>query len=165
MKEIILNAHKKTSKYHGWKTQVDDEDYEYLNQWSWQVKKHGNTFYARGADAVNKSKKLVYLHRIIFRLTDNSIEVDHIDHDGLNNLRNNLRVCSKLLNTRNKRKLKVLTSKYKGVCYTGGKWLARITIDKKVITLGRFDSEVDAAKAYNNASLLYHKEFGQLNII
>jgi len=90
MKEIELTQ--------GYVTQVDDEDYAVLSQFSWSVSCRWNTCYARGSHG-----KL--MHRMIMQASDN-MEVDHRDGDGLNNQRHNLKVCTHAENVRNRRELR-----------------------------------------------------------
>jgi hypothetical protein len=145
---------------------VDDEDYEYLNQWNWCLieKKDKNLFYA--ARKV-KNRRLILMHRVILGLTDPNIFGDHVDRNGLNNQRNNLRVATHSQNCTNVKKYKNASSKYKGVSWhkASKKWVAQIQKDKKVLYLGGFEKEIDAAIAYNNATNSIHGEFANPNKI
>ena len=92
--------------------------------------------------------------------------IDHKDHNGLNNTRENLRLATISENARNCEKTKRPTSsKYKGVCWNkkSKKWQAHIHYNGISIHLGLFDSEEDAAKAYDEAAKIYHGEFAVLN--
>jgi hypothetical protein len=92
--------------------------------------------------------------------------VDHIDHDLLNNRRENLRVCTNAQNSRNSKLSKCNKTGYKGVyCLNRRSFRARIVVDYKTIHLGYFSNAGDAAKAYNEAALKYFGEFACLNII
>jgi hypothetical protein len=94
----------------------------------------------------------------------NGLEVDHIDGDGLNNQRFNLRICTKEQNRCNRKPNG--DKKYIGVCgLNNGKFIAHIRHNKKLYHLGVFKTESDAAKAYNKAAIKYHREFANLNII
>lgn len=118
-------------------------------------------------------KKSIHLHRAVLeralgRTLARSEEVDHIDHDGLNNRLSNLRIATKSQNMQNARKTtKGNTSQYKGVYrdYVRRKWGSCISVNNKTIGLGRFDLEIDAAIAYNNAALKYFGEFANINKI
>lgn len=153
MKEIILNR--------GYVAKVDDEDYERLNAHKWQSLKTKGTVYAI---TYIKSKSFL-MHRMLLNLTDPKIHGDHIDHDGLNNQKHNLRPATMAQNQRNKRSAKNSTSKYLGVCWNQSelKWRVQIFTSGKVILLGRFTSETEAAKAYDQAALKFHGEFANLN--
>jgi hypothetical protein len=139
-------------------TTVDDEDYEFLNQWKWCVAKNGNTYYAIKA---KKDKRLLYMHRIILDCPNN-MYIDHIDHNGLNNQRINLRICTKSQNSKNKRPSG--RSKYLGVHYSSYNTInAAIKINDKIKHLGTFNTEEEAAKKYDEFARIYHGEFANLN--
>lgn len=135
---------------------VDDEDFEFLNQWKWFAQKDKNTFYA-----VRGFGKRIRMHRVIMN-TPNDMQVDHIDGNGLNNTRANLRNCTVAENTRNRKKPSTNTSGYMGVFPSAKKWRAEITHGKK-IHLGYFDNPVDAAHAYDQAAKEYFGEFAKTN--
>lgn len=108
---------------------------------------------------------MLYMHRLILGLTDPKIEVDHKDHNGLNNQRRNFRITKRIFNCRNRRKYKAGTSIYKGVTINSGAFVARITANQIVYNLGRFDNERDAAIAYNKGAITHHGEYAHLNKI
>lgn len=143
---------------------VDDSDYEWLNQRKWYAARDRYTFYVlRGARHKCTSEQM---HRLILGLQPgDKRQCDHIDGNGLNNVRSNLRVCTVTQNQRSSRKLRGGTSKYKGVFwnYANSKWLSAIRTNKERIYLGSFDSEIDAARAYDIAALKYHGDFSVTN--
>jgi len=160
--------------------QVDDEDFEFLNQWKWYAKKHGHTFYAIRADYSSGKMKNVRMHRVILGLAPDDRRIsDHIDHCGYNNQRVNLRICTYAQNCMNSQKQKRATSsKYKGVTINISKWfskekqqmvyyepkfIAAIRVNGKLLSLGSFSSEIEAARKYNEGVLKYFGEFGVLN--
>ena len=113
---------------------------------------------------------LQYLHRWIFKLPKGDKQVvDHIDGDKLNCSRENLRLCSVSDNMVNRKKIgkgDVTTSLYKGVQSTkGGKWKANIRKDKIFYHLGTFETEKEAAEAYNTKAKELHQNFALLNIV
>jgi len=140
---------------------VDDEDYEYLNQFTWHTEKTKHSIYARGW--VNSS--MTSMHRLIMNINERHTLVDHIDGYGLNNQRNNLRVATYSQNMANRKIIKPHSSAFLGVHWVEAckKWRAAIKKDGKQIPLGFFVNEKDAAKAYNEAAIKYHKEFAFLN--
>lgn len=142
---------------------VDDEDYEYLSQWKWYA--HKQTRSGFRAVRINKAtRKIVIMARVIMGIGDGPLIVDHIDRDGLNNQRNNLRVCTKHQNNFNKSVARNSTSKYLGVSLDQwGKWRATITLNYKQYSLGRYENEIDAAKAYNEKAKELFGEFANLN--
>lgn len=91
---------------------VDDEDYEFLNQFKWHADNHGHTFYAARSLWINGKKVIHLMHWYVMK----GKGVDHIKDGGLNNQKSNLRFCDKSKNAMNQKPRKVGTSKYKGVC-------------------------------------------------
>jgi hypothetical protein len=149
---------------------VDDCDYEYLNQWKWYANKNRNTFYAIRNSRKNEYKKhkTILMHQIILqRMGVKFKQVDHIDGNGLNNRRSNLRTAIHQENLCNQKLRSNNTSGYKGVTWHKQvkKWLARIMVDGKRICLGLFDNIKDAASAYNQAAILHFGKFAKLNKI
>ena len=150
--------------------QVDDEDYDFLNQWNWHADIHECATYSRRSD-INYDNgirilKNMLMHRVIMGVIDTpEIFVDHIDHNGLNNQRSNLRICNRSQNQENSSPKKGASSKYKGVCWNAHqkKWLARIVDGDKRLFLGYFRTENEAAKKYNEYAIAIHKDFANLN--
>ena len=145
---------------------VDDIDFEYLDQWKWYAHKGHNTFYAlRRAPCPNRGR--ILMHRVILEGMDfkDFKETDHIDGDGLNNQRNNLRPATHQQNQANRKINKDNKIKQKGVWWSkrAKKWTAQIRINYKRIHLGYFDELIDAVKAYNRAAEKYQKDFARLN--
>lgn len=150
-------------------TKVDDEDYEWLNQKKWIVRKNKNTYYAESKGKMVKGvrQKTTKMHRLILGLIDPEIFGDHRDRDGLNNQRYNLRVATRSQNGVNRIKKSGTSSKYIGVSFDKiqNKWKSYVIKNKKLIFLGYYIKEVDAAKAYNAKAKELHGEFANLNII
>lgn len=144
---------------------VDEENFDYLNQWKWCVTKGRNTFYAtRRVGLLGKQQTM---HQILLAAPKGQ-ETDHIDGNGLNNRRSNLRVCSCQQNQFNKGKqVGTYSSIYKGVSWHKQRhyWTAYFTIDNKKKHLGCFGTEAQAALAYNEAATATFGEFARLNII
>ena len=145
-------------------TLIDDTDYEYLNQWRWYAWKNGNAFYAARMEGKRPFRKMILMHREIMK-TPNRMVVDHVDMDGLNNTRTNLRNCTSSQNMRNTKVHSNNSSGYKGVYWDKlvGKWHAQISIDYKTIYIGIYDTIEDAARARDEAAKQYHGEFAVLN--
>lgn len=102
------------------------------------------------------------LHRFIINAPFGKF-VDHIDGNGLNNQKTNLRLCTNSQNMMNQKMHKDNRSGYKGVRFhkSSKKWQARICINYKDIFLGGFKTAILAHEAYKKAVLKYHKEFGR----
>jgi len=144
---------------------VDDEDYEWLNSFKWYAHKIGNTFYAARHIRVNGKQKHQHMHQLIMGDNPLKLMIDHRDGNGLNNQRSNLRFCTHQENQMNQRPRKNSSSVYKGVCWfkRDHKWMAQIRIYGKLIYLGCFDHEEDAAKAYDEVVIKHFGEFAVLN--
>lgn len=161
MKKLPLRNRKKEIKF--W-ILVDDEDFDWLNQWHWSSTsvKNGRKPYARR----NPKSGHVYLHRLIKNCPKEK-EVDHINGDTLDNRKRNLRICSKSENSMNHGKRSDNTSGFKGVCWDKAtkKWRVEIMVRRKPIYMGVFSSKSKAAKIYNEAAKKLHGEFARLNKI
>ena len=141
---------------------VDDDDYAYLCTFIWHITKNKrvNTQYAY---TYSRSIR-ISMHRYIMAVHNPKVFVDHKNGNGLDNTKENLRLCSNAENMRNRRSWG--KSKYLGVCYhsKNNNWCAKIRSNGKRTWLGSFKNEVDAAKAYNNAAVQMHGDFAKLNI-
>jgi hypothetical protein len=102
-------------------------------------------------------------HRLVFFYNYGYLPklIDHIDGNALNNKIENLREASQTQNCRNAKKRKNTVSSYKGVCWNSANnnWRSIICVNKKLINLGSFKVELEAAKAYKEAAKFYFKEF------
>lgn len=140
---------------HGQHTIVDAEDFERLSKQKWWAdwSKGMQCFYARGwVDGRNE-----YMHRVIVDCEGK--DVDHINHNTLDNRKCNLRACTSSENLRNCKKYKNNSSGYKGVHFHRDRWVARIQIDGKTKSLGSFKNIDDAVRAYAEGKNKYYGEF------
>lgn len=149
-------------------TMVDDEDYDWLNQWKWYPCRDRDGLYALRSkrDYVAKTHTQIYLHRVLMKAPPGSL-VDHKDGNPLNNQKENLRFCTPLQNSQNCSKRSGTTSRFKGVhfCSRDKRWRASIRANSKKIYIGQYTDEVKAAIAYNDAAVKYYGEFARLNEI
>src|SRR3990167_3193433 len=147
---------------------IDDEDYSRISGYSWFTHRERNQFYAWAyAGGGRKRREYIRMHQLILA-RQGTVEVDHINGDGLDNRRHNLRYATRHQNSMNMRKHSHGSSRFKGVCWdrnTRGrkKWLAQITSNYKRIFLGRYLDEEQAARAYDEAALRHFKQFARLN--
>ena len=158
MKEIQLTQNKVAL--------VDDEDYDYLMQWKWLTVKCRKSFYAgRQPAGPHSGRKLIFMHRVIME-TPIDIEVDHIDFNGLNNQRYNLRNCTHQNNKRNNRGNCNNKTGYVGVKFIEDRrkhFRAAIGIGKKTVNLPYYHTAEEAARSYDEAAIKYFGEFACLN--
>jgi len=138
---------------------VDDKDFNYLNQFKWHAIKGRNTFYAARNIYKNGTRKYIRMHNLIL-----GNGVDHIDNNGLNNQRKNLRLVTPQQNNMNQIMRKNNKSGYKGVYpRINGGFAANIRINRKSIHLGVFNDKIEAAKAYNQKAKELFGEYANLN--
>lgn len=141
---------------------VDDEDLNRLLPYRWYFKKDkfANTGYA----FTQVDKKTIYMHRLIMGVKKGD-EVDHKNRNGLDNQKENLRICSHSQNKANIKKMFSL-SKLRGVYqfkHQRKKWFSQIQVNGRQIYLGTFEDKQEAGKAYDRAAKFYFGEFAQLN--
>lgn len=146
----------------GFFAKVDDDDFEKCNKISWYYNKSFNGYTAY---AETKSFKLkISMHRFIMNPKKNEF-VDHINGNGLDNRKNNLRICTRSQNTVNSKIRTDNTTGYKGVSYykSRNKYEAYINVKGKRTKLGYFTCPKEAAIAYDQMAKLLHGEFARLN--
>lgn len=150
MKQIKLNQDKFAL--------IDDEDYQLMSQYRWCIVKCKNNLYARITVKPNTR-----MHRLIINCPS-GLEIDHINGDGLDNQKGNLRVCTHAQNLQNKRSQKG-TSKYKGVHWdkASKNWRAQIGFKGAKFNLGLFNSEIGAAKTYDKKAKELFGSFALIN--
>ncbi len=145
--------------------QVDDSDYDFLMQWKWHAELRDKIWYARRGRLISDSSHgNLYMHRIIMKPV-RELVVDHIDHNGLNNQKSNLRICTRQQNQFNGSKQENSTSGFYGVRWDKArtKWCAELKINSKKVYMKRFSCEIEAAKAYDEVAKKYRGDFANLN--
>lgn len=152
MKEIELTK--------GYKAIVDDEDFEFLNQFHWTY----SLGYALRHGKVCGKYKAIYMHRLVNK-TPKGVFTDHINRNKLDNRKINLRTVTKSQNQRNVDTQSNSTSGFKGVSYhkLNKRWQTYIKVNGKQIALGSYGDARQAAQVYNNSALKYHGQYAKLN--
>lgn len=148
----------------GYVALVDDEDYEEVSRHRWYVRLNKHHNYASRKIKVGGKWVEIHMHRVLLNAQDGLL-VDHVDGDGLNNVRGNLRLATISGNNHNSRVRKDNTSGYKGVHWNTqtSKWRAEIRISGKAKFLGYFDDPTEAALVRDKAAVSLHGEFAFLN--
>ena len=167
MKEIKLFGKNRS----GLVALVDDEDFERVNQYKWwRTQRRRKSNYAQGRV---KGRRMILLHRFVLGIEDKPTpHIDHINRDGLDNRRCNLRLVTNSQNQQNSKKRrayggKPTSSQFKGVCFHSGHktWGASFRKDNKSYHIGYFNTEIEAAKAYNKFAKENFGKFARLNEI
>jgi hypothetical protein len=159
--ELII----KSKRYGQMTVFFDDDDYPIINKHNWYISKSRSTFYARTNRYENGLETTIRMHMMLMGFPDSRI--DHINGNGLDNRKQNLRLCTNSQNCLNKDKRKDNTTGYKGVWFhkKNNKFICSTTINGKVFYGGSFQTVQEAAKRYNELALIHHGEFAKLNII
>ncbi len=139
---------------------VDDRDFEYLDKFRWRKMKIGKYWYV----SRRIKKGSISMHRLILKASKTNQYVDHINHNGLDNQRENIRLCNNSQNQMNATS-KGGSSKFKGVCFdkAKNKWRAVIHLDYKTFNLGYFTTEEEAAYIYDQFATQLFGQFSLTN--
>jgi hypothetical protein len=147
----------------GYDVLIDDEDYNKIKNYKWHIR------YCNESNRYDiyayKYNKAFRLYRIIMKENNSKIEIDHINHNTLDNQKCNLRKCTHQENIFNQRINKNNTSGYRGVSWNKyhKKWDANIKLNYKKIYLGHFKNKEDAKEKYNQKAIELFGEFAYLN--
>ncbi len=167
-KRSRVNYMKTIPVFGGHVAMVDDDDFEKLSKLKWSAstnrRKTGKTIYAIHSSRIGETVTVVGMHRMVMSAPSDSV-VDHIDSDGLNNQKHNLRLATHSQNLGNRRKSPGKSSIYKGVYWGNAEkgWIAQIFLNGKGKRIGKFKEECDAALAYNLVADELFGEFAKLN--
>ncbi len=141
---------------------VNDEDYLYLSQFMWAAAKKAetDTWYALRSKGHGHPRGM----HVLILMPEGGLQVDHINRNGLDNRRTNLRVATNAQNAMNVGLRRNNTTGFKGVSLRRGtRWQARLMVHGKALGLGFFDTAEEAARAYDAAAYENFGEFAWLN--
>lgn len=157
MKKILLSGKKGKGKY----AIVDDEDFERLNKLKW----HYSLGYAKHNTTKDKKWSYTFMHWQILPRKEGFV-TDHINGNGLDNRRSNLRYATHQQNAANRKKAVNNSSGFKGVYPVGKKWqVSAQNKEGRWVYLGLFSTKEEAALVYNKAAKEAFGEFANLNIL
>ncbi len=144
---------------------IDEVDADVVLRLNWYLSSSGAGpwGYALAKPYIDGVQPSIWMHRLILGATKGQY-VDHRNHEGLDNRRFNIRLCTQSQNNANARS-KRGQSGFRGVYRTqsGRPWVAKVQVDNKIITIGRFDDKACAALAYDDAAIRFFGEFATLN--
>lgn len=147
---------------------VDDNDFDRINAHKWQAVRGGRRWYAIRSSPKdsNGKRKTIQMHRAVLDASP-GVQVDHINHDSLLNIRENLRICTNTQNQYNRRKRLNGSSQFKGVIHRkypwGSRWRALIRVSGQLKHLGTCATEAAAAEMYDAAARRFFGPFAALN--
>lgn len=155
----------------GLKAIISDIDFEWVNQWKWYAKIGKKSFYAyrnSRPDEHGKRKSLLMHRELFLRINPNSdpaLDIDHMDGNGLNNQRENLRLATDSKQRHNQTIRRNNTSGFLGVTWNKavGKYSARVRLNWKRKHVGWFNCPIEAAKARDVSARELHGPFGTYN--
>lgn len=156
MKEITL-THNKVAL-------VDDEDFNRLNEWAWSARKGKNgKWYAHRSNG--EKNPTVHMHREIMGAKEGE-QVDHWNGNGLDNRRENLRLCSNQQNSQNRGLGRNSSTGFKGVTWHKGreKYRAYIKVNGRQIHIGYYKTSIEAAQAYDGRAVELFGRFARINL-
>lgn len=145
---------------------IVDDEWHWLDTWKWYAQKCGNKYYARHKERYPEGMKIISMHRLIMNAKPGQ-KIDHINGNSCDNRVDNMRFCTDSQNFQNSRKRKGCSSKYKGVFKSGRKWRSQICIPgtSKSMSIGNFETEKEAALAYDEKAKELFGEFARLNFV
>lgn len=149
----------------GFEAIVDDEDYDFLSRFKWHASKGKSAWYARRMPWNGDKQVCMFMHRELMQCPD-GYQVDHINHNTLDNRRSNLRICTASQNTTYKR-LMPTRSGHRGVSWNERykRWKVQCGFNGKLHFFGYYDDPEEAARIYNQVTWVLNGEFAIYNII
>ena len=146
---------------------IDEADWDLVRGYRWYAQKGGSTYYAQATiSREGGGQRGILMHRLIIGLNNPKIHTDHIDGNGLNNRRDNLRACSRSENMHNRGAYATNMSGFKGVSWhkQRGKWQAQIKFNGKNRHLGLYSTPEEAHQAYCRAAIDLHGDFANFGM-
>ena len=149
--------------------EIDNEDYDKIKDYKWHTRKCKNTCYAITHIYKSNKRTTIAVHRLLINVPENMF-VDHKDGNGLNNKKENLRICTNAQNQMNRNKPINNVSGFKGVYYINEKnrkrkYRAFICKNNKTINLGDYFTPEEAAITYDKKAKELFGEFALLNFL
>ena len=145
---------------------IDDDDFDKVVAYrSWHAVESRGTFYARtNVHCKDGHWTLLPMHRLIMGVSGN-LQVDHKNGDGLDNRKENLRVCTQGENAKNRRRSSLSTSPFKGVSFRKRerRWVARVNSNGKRLWLGMYSTAEEAARVYDAKAREVYGAFARTN--
>ena len=144
---------------------VSQADYEDLSQWKWHAREcgRGRHWYAARKITVGGKMRTVYMHRYLMH-PPKGLQIDHINDNGLDNTRSNLRICTSAQNSARMRKRRRGKVRFRGVSHSPpNSFRARIQVSNEEVHIGCFSTAEAAAKAYDKAAIGFFGEYARLN--
>jgi hypothetical protein len=144
---------------------VDEDDLEMLSGFKWKPLRLSHDTYAVSSFVTNGRHHTIYMHRMVM-LPDPALDVDHVNMDGLDNRKDNLRACTRSENLHNSALRKNSTTGYKGVSPIArrpGYWQVGLRIGEERVFVGEFDNPIKAAVAFDAVARERLGEFARLN--
>jgi len=148
----------------GLTTVVSSSDYLLVLKRKWQAATAYGTYYAVRTEQRNNVRRRITLHGFLLK-PPKGLFVDHINGDGLDNRRSNLRIVTRAQNQQNRRVRYKKTSSYKGISYNknNGMWTVSITHEGETLICGSFANEIQAAMHYDKFAIRLFKDYACLN--
>lgn len=141
---------------------VDDADYENVNQYKWRVWRNKKRTVAYAVTGQTCNDNFQSMHQFLMGTAPEGLVWDHIDLDGLNNQRSNLRLATRSQNVIHQRARDDNKTGCKGLAWVRGQWEVRLGLNNKRIYIGGYPTKAEAIAAYNEAAKKYHGEFAVL---